>query len=87
MGAFLGQVARRLCNHLRSTADLLLTLVFDDIDSQYFRDRVLADSDILFVAQLLVLCVPLRCIRSRSELLDSLAIPQHLLTTQRTTAR
>ena len=46
-----------------------------------------SNSDLPLLAELLVLCVPLRCISSRFELLDSLAVSQYLFTAQRTAAR
>ena len=86
--AFMGQVAHRLCDHLGSPVDLLCALVFHDTDRQHFLDRAWASADAtLFLAELLVLCIPLRRISSRFELLDSLAISRRLLTAQRAAAR
>lgn len=88
MDAFMGQVTHHLCDHLGSPVNLLCAVVFHDTDRQHFLDPAWASADAtLFLAELLVLCVPLRRISSRFELLDSLAISQHLLAAQRAAAR
>lgn len=73
--AFVGQVAYHLCDYLGSPLDLLCTLVFHDTDGQPCLNRACTSADVaLFLAQLLVLCMPLCRVCSRFELLDSLAI-------------
>jgi len=84
----MGQVSHRFCDYLGSPIDLLRPLVFHDTDGQHVLDRACASADVtFFLAELLVLCVPLRRISSRFELLDSLAVSQHLFAAQRAAAR